>query len=102
MIIVESCFTNVLTSYIKSCYVFVKFRLANENYSPSKLASLSLLNGVLVIQMVSNSLNESKKKLLPFDEKNRDMGSEKYICNLFQNLFAKYLSYSEVQKNSKV
>ena len=59
--------------------------------SLQKLANQSMLNGALVIEMVNNFFSESM-------EKNRDMGSEKYILLDF----AKYLSFSEVQKNSKV
>ena len=29
---------NVLTSYIKLCYVYVKFKLANQRYSPLKIS----------------------------------------------------------------
>ena len=49
-----------------------------------KLANQSMLNGALVIEIVSNSFSKSKKKLRSFDkarndliEKKWDMGSEK-------------------------
>ena len=49
-----------------------------------KLANQSMLNGALVIEIVSNSFSESNKKLRSFDkarndliEKKWDMGSEK-------------------------
>ena len=46
----------------------------------------SMLNGVLVIEMINNSFSESKKN---FDEnvlieKNKDMGSEKYTSTRFR------------------
>ena len=51
-----------------------------------KLANQSILTGILVIEMVNNAFSDSKKRLWSFDktrnvliEKNRDMGSEKYI-----------------------
>ena len=44
------------------------------------LAYQSMLNGALVIDMVNNSLSESKKIEI---EENRDMGSGKYIATRF-------------------
>ena len=52
---------HVLTCYIKLCYVYVNF------YEPVKVADLQkllnqlMLNGALVIEIVNNSLSESKK-----------------------------------------
>ena len=53
-----------------------------------KLVNHSILNGALVIEIVCNSFNERKKN---FDkarsvliEKNRDMGSKKYISTRFR------------------
>ena len=77
-------------SYIKLCHVYVKFKRINQSCFSSKI-SQSMLNGALVIEMVNNFFSESM-------EKKRVMGSEKYILLDF----AKYLSFSEVQKNSKV
>ena len=54
-----------------------------------KLAIQSMLNGALVIEVVSNSFSESKK----------NFGLMK---NIFPLEFIKYLSYLEVEKNSKV
>ena len=54
-----------------------------------KLANQSMLNGALVIEVVSNSFNESKKNL-------------GHMKNIFPLEFIEYLSYSEVQKKSKV
>ena len=48
-----------------------------------------MLNGALVIEVVSNSFNESKKNL-------------GHMKNIFPLEFIEYLSYSEVQKKSKV
>ena len=48
-----------------------------------------MLNGAPVIEVVSNSFSESKK----------NFGRMK---NIFPLKFIKFLSYSEVQKNSKV
>ena len=48
-----------------------------------------MLNGALVIEVVSNSFSGSKK----------NFGRMK---NIFPLKFVKFLSYSEVQKNSKV
>ena len=72
-----------------------------------KLANQSMLNGALVNII---SFGERARKLWSFDKarnvlikkkkkkKTRDMGSEKYVLLDF----AKYPSFSEVQKNSKV
>ena len=54
-----------------------------------KLASQSMMNDALVIEVISNSFSESEKN---------------FVCmkNIFPLEFIKYLSYSQVQKNSKV
>ena len=54
-----------------------------------KLANQSMLNGALVVEVVSSSFCESKK----------NFGRMK---NIFPVKFIKFLSYLEVQKNSKV
>ena len=54
-----------------------------------KLANQPMLNGALVIEIVSNSFSESKKKIL-------------VVKNISPLNFTKYLSYSEVQKNRNV
>ena len=68
-----------------------------------KLADQSMLNGTFV----NISFSESQKNFWSFDKarnvliekkKNRDIGSKKYILLDL----AKHLSFSEVQKNSKV
>ena len=41
-------------------YVYVQFKQTNQRCSPSKI-SQSLLNGVLLMEMVNNSYSESKK-----------------------------------------
>ena len=46
---------NVLKSYIKLCYVQVKFKRTSQSCSPS------MLNNVLVIEMVNNCFSENKK-----------------------------------------
>ena len=55
-----------------------------------KLANQSMLNGTLVIEMVSNTFSESTKnfgRLIKqgalYLKKNRDMGNEKYISTRF-------------------
>ena len=68
-----------------------------------KLANQSILNGALVIEIVRNCFSESKKhfgllmKLGNWKEKLR-YGMK----SIFPLDFIKHLSYSEVQKNSKV
>ena len=52
---------SVLKNYIKLSCVYVKFKRANQSCSPSKISQQSMLIGALVIEMVSNSLSESKK-----------------------------------------
>ena len=70
-----------------------------------KLASQSMLNGTLVIEIVSNSFSGNKKsfgrlmKLGTFSLKKNEIWAVK---NIFPLDFTKYLSYSEVEKNSKV
>ena len=56
-----------------------------------KLANQSMLNGALVIEIVSNALTESNKNF-----------GRLVVKNIFPLDFIKYLGYSEVQKNSKV
>ena len=71
-----------------------------------KLVNQSMLNGALTIEMVNNSFSESKNKfvclikqgMFQSKKQNRDMVSEKYILLAF----AKYLNFSERQKNSRV
>ena len=50
---------NVLTSYIKLCYVYVKFKWTNQSYSLQKLSNQSMLSGALVIEMANNYFSES-------------------------------------------
>ena len=54
-----------------------------------KLANQSMLNGGLVVEVVSSSFCESKKNFGP-------------MKNIFPLKFIKFLSSLEVQKNSKV
>ena len=54
-----------------------------------KLANQSMLNGGLVVEVVSSSFCESKKNFGP-------------MKSIFPLKFIKFLSYLEVQKNSKV
>ena len=54
-----------------------------------KLANQSMLNGALVVEVASSSFCESKKNFGP-------------MKNIFPLKFIKFLSYLEVQKNSKV
>ena len=70
-----------------------------------KLANQSILNGSFVIEIVSNFFSESKKNFIKrtFD-KTRELKKQiRYAMkNIFPLDFIKYLSYSEVQKDSKV
>ena len=52
--------------------------------------------GVLMIEMTNNSFSESKKSVGCLIEK------IEILSNIILLDFAKYLGYSEVQKNSKV
>ena len=71
-----------------------------------KLSNQSMLNGALVIEMVNNSFNESKKNFSRL--KNQKLSNEKKQTNIwaakaiFPLDFSQYLSYSEMQKNCKV
>ena len=96
---------NVLGSYIKLCYVYVKFKWANQSYSSLKISQLINVqwrtcdkNGKQIFQWELEKLWSFDKARNDLIEKNRDMSSEKYILLDF----AKYLSFSEVQKNSKI
>ena len=51
---------NVLPGYIKLCYVYVKFKRANQVAYLQKLANQSVLNSALVIKMVNNYFSGSK------------------------------------------
>ena len=89
--------TMLLTSYIRLCN-YVKLN-SNERVKVAhlqKLASQSVLNGTLVIEKwLNNSFSESKKNFCRFIT----LWTPE-IC--ISTRFAKYLSYLEVQKNSKV
>ena len=61
---------NILTSLIKLCFVYFKFKRTNQSCSPSKLANQSMLNGALLIQMVNTSFSEGKENLCSLIEKN--------------------------------
>ena len=50
-----------LTSYIKLCYVYVNFNKPIKVADLQKLVNQLMLNGTLVIEIVNNSLSESKK-----------------------------------------
>ena len=69
-----------------------------------KLANQSMLNGAFVnisfseSQKIFWSFDKARNVLIEKKKKNRDMGSKKYILLDL----AKHLSFSEVQKNSKV
>ena len=52
--------SNALTSYIKLCYVYVKFKRVKVAHL-QKLANQSMLNGALGIEMVNNSFSEITK-----------------------------------------
>ena len=61
-----------------------------------KLANQLMLNGALVIEIVSNSFSESKER------SNWKKIETWVVKNIFPLDFIKYLIYSEVQRNSKV
>ena len=70
-----------------------------------KSYSHSILNGPLVIEIVSNLFSESKKNFIKrLFNKVRELKRQiRYAMkNIFPLDFIKYLSYSEVQKESKV
>ena len=70
-----------------------------------KLASQSILNGPLVIEIVSNFFRERKKNFIKrsFDKVRELKKQIRYAMkNTFPLDFIKYRSYSEVQKDSKV
>ena len=55
-------------SYIKLCYVYVTFKRTSQSCLPSKISqsinvenNQLILNGALLIEMVSNSFSENKK-----------------------------------------
>ena len=85
---------NVLTSYTKLCYVYVQFKQANQSCSPLKTS-----------QSINVEWRTCDKNGWSFD-KARNVLMEKIkiwaVENIFSLDFVKYLSYSEVQKNSKV
>ena len=56
-----------------------------------------MLNGALVIEMVNNYFTESKKNYVLI-EKNEIL----VVQNISPLNFAKYLTYSEVQKNRNI
>ena len=86
---------NVLTSYIKLCYVYVKFKRTNQSCSFSKISQRTCdRNGKQFFQW--KSFDKARNVLI--ENKNRDIGSEKYILLAF----TKYLRFPEVEKNSKV
>ena len=70
-----------------------------------KLANQSILKGSFLIEIVSNFFSESKKNFIKrtFD-KTRELKKQiRYAMkNIFPLDFIKYLSYLEVQKDSKV
>ena len=70
-----------------------------------KLANQSILNGPIVIEIVSHFFSESKKDFIKRSiNKVREL--KKQIRYAMKNIspldFIKYISYSEVQKDSKV
>ena len=70
-----------------------------------KLANQSILNGPFVIEIVCNFFSESKKDFIKRSfNKVRELKKQiRYAMkNIFPLDFIKYISYSEVQKDSKV
>ena len=72
-----------------------------------KLANQWMLNDALVTEMANNCFSDSMKSKLWSFEKVRNVLIEKKneiwaAKNIFLLHFTKYLSYSEVQNNSKV
>ena len=69
-----------------------------------KSANQSMLNGALVIDMVNHSFRKKQEKLLPFDKARNNLIEKieiRAVKNIFPLDFAKYLSYSELQKNRR-
>ena len=69
-----------------------------------KLANQSLLNGALVIEMV-NASKKAREIVIVWEsvERSNRKKIETWAVKIISPLdFAKYLSYSEVQKNKKV
>ena len=62
---------NVLTSYFKLCYVYVKFKQTNQSSSPSKITNQSMLNGAPVMEMVNNSFSKARKALVVWESEER-------------------------------
>ena len=87
---------NALTSSITLYnYVMLNSNKPIKVNHLQKLANQSVLNGALVIEMVNNSFSESKKNCCRLIKWRRP--------KIFISTdFTKYLSYFEVQKNSKV
>ena len=83
-------------SYIKLCnYVMLNSNEPIKVAQLQKLANQSVLNGALVIEMINNSLLKTKKNFCRLIK----WGAPKIYIAID---FAKYLSYLELQKNSKV
>ena len=96
-------FNNVLTSYIKLCYVYVKFKRANQRCSPPKISqSINVewrtcnRNGK---RKQGSKKNFARLRMRECSNKKIEIWAVKNISPLG---LAKYLSYSEVQKNRKV
>ena len=71
----------------------------------NQLINQSMLNGTLVIEMVSNSFSKNKKNLSRLIKRETFKWEKMEIWavrNRFPLDISKCLSYSEVQKNSKV
>ena len=71
-------------SYIKLCYVFVKFKRTNQNAHLQKLADQSMLNGAFVIEMIHSSFSG---KLLSFDKARNVLIEEKVDTWAVKSIF---------------
>ena len=75
---------NVLTSFVKFCYVYGNFKKSIKVAHLQKLANQAMMNGALVIEMTKWLFNEARSVLI-----------EKILD------FAIYLSYSECAKEQE-
>ena len=77
---------NILTSYIKSCYVYVKFKRASQSCSPSKINQSINVEWRTCARNGKQFFSWKQEKLWSFEkawnvliEINLDMGNEKYV-----------------------
>ena len=91
-------FNNVLTTYIKFCYVHGNFKRANQNCSPSKISQS--INGEwrTCDRNDNNSFSESKKNLIKLimfrsDFSKYEICSESFTKTLYGQVFGKWMHF---------